>query len=120
MSETPDSGMSLVDREGALKRLGNDQQLFNDFILIFLEDTPELLSKLEFGLRNDNARQVTDSAHSLKGLISNFGAEACVDIASKIEVGGRNGDISQCSAEFERLKPLFERLKNELEAMLNG
>lgn len=117
MSDNSDQHAPLVDEEGALKRLGHDRQLFNEFITIFLEDTPDLIEKMEQGIAQKKPTVVSGSAHSLKGLMSNFGAQACVDVAWKIETAGRAGNIDQCEAEYEDFEPLYQRLKNELQSM---
>ena len=73
----------LVDEDGTLKRLDGDRQLFSEFISIFLEDSDVLMGEIGDGLQNDDALKVCKSGHALKGLISNFGAKECVDIALK-------------------------------------
>lgn len=117
MNENSTSISPLVDQAGTLKRLGNDRQLFVEFIAIFLEDTPALLNTMKKGIANDDPVDVSRSAHALNGIISNFGAQECVEVAWKIEAAGRSGDVSQCASDFERFEPLFQRLKNELQSI---
>lgn len=114
-NENPPS--QLVDEEGALKRLGGDRSLFDEFISIFLEDSPELLSEIRQGLKSDDANAVGKNAHSLKGLMSNFGAKECVEVALKIELAGRAGEVAECDDDFQRLEHLHGQLASELKSL---
>ena len=105
---------SLVDQEGALQRLGGDHQLFNEFITIFVEDFPTLLDEIRSGLATGDASSVEKSAHSYKGLVSNFGAKECVELALNLELAGRAGDVSECDEEFGKLEALNEQLVDQL------
>ena len=118
MSMTDNEPNQLVDEEGSLKRLGGDRQLFCEFISIFMEDSEVLMKEICDGLQNADADKVSKSGHALKGLISNFGAKECVDTAFKLELAGRTGDVSMCKADFEKLKELHNRMKEELQALV--
>ena len=107
----------LVDIDGALQRLGGDRQLFKEFITIFLEDSPALLKEIGEGLANNDPTGVEMTAHSLKGLMSNFGAKDCVDVALKIELAGRVGSVDSCDEDFRKLELLHSRLTDELKTL---
>jgi len=117
MSEINDRQEQLVDQAGALKRLGGDRQLFNEFITIYMEDSPMLMEELRSGLSSNNACLVEKSAHSLKGLMSNFGAKECVELALKIELAGRAGSVTDCKGDFKKLEALNEQLMEELKTL---
>jgi len=116
MGANGDRQSQLVDQNGTLRRLGGDQQLFNEFITIFIEDSPTLLEELRSGLSSQNAASVEKSAHSLKGLMSNFGAKECVELALKIELAGRAGVVTDCEDDFGKLQTLHAQLTDELKA----
>ena len=107
----------LVDEEGALKRLGGDRQLFSEFISIFMEDSEILMNQIGEGLKDTDAEKVCQSGHAFKGLVSNFGAKECVDVALRLELAGRAGDVSSCEEDFETLKQLHVQMKDELKAL---
>ena len=107
----------LVDEEAALKRLGGDRQLFQEFISIFMEDSEVLVGEIGDSLRTADSNQVSKSGHALKGLVSNFGAKELVDVAFKLEQAGRTGDVSTCDNDFEKLKQLHVQLRNELQSL---
>jgi len=116
MSSNKDQQESLVDKTGALQRLGGDRQLFSEFITIFLEDSPELIANIRKGLETNDATTVEKNAHSLKGLISNFGAKECVELALKLELAGRAGSVEDCDDDLDTLEQLHYRLTKELQA----
>lgn len=94
----------VFDAEGALNRLGGDQELLNELVQFFLEDVPVLLDQIRDGLRDGNAVLVERGAHSLKGLSANFGAQEAVDAALAVEQFGRDGDLSAAAAALPRLE----------------
>ena len=107
----------LVDEDGALKRLGGDRQLFNEFISIFMEDSEILMGEIGDSLKSADTEQVCKSGHALKGLVSNFGAKEFVDVALKLELAGRAGDVSMCESDYLKLKNLHSQLKEELQSL---
>ena len=117
MNRSKDQQDQLVDQEGALRRLGGDGQLFREFITIFLEDSPTLLEEIRSGVDAGNATSVERSSHALKGLMSNFGAKECVEVALKLELAGREGAVDDCSKELKKLELLHEQLKDELKSL---
>lgn len=95
---------STYDYDATLERLGGDAELFVDLVRFFLEDAEMLLAKMEQGLASKDARAVEISAHSLKGLCSNFDARRAVAAAYAIEESARAGklaDAPQSCAEFK-------------------
>ncbi len=109
-----DESKKLLDLDSALKRLGGDQELFKEFVAIFLEDAPGMMKEIEDGLNGNDAGAVEKSSHALKGLVSNFGAKECVDVSLKLEKAGREGDLSKSPKDFGKLQTLYETLCAEL------
>lgn len=73
---------TLIDREGALARMGGDASLLREMARFFMEDAPPLLQTVKTERTGENA---TRAAHSLKGLASNFGAATVTELARKLE-----------------------------------
>jgi HPt (histidine-containing phosphotransfer) domain-containing protein len=113
-------GDAAYDYEGTLERLGGDVELFGDLVRFFLDDAAELLGRLEAGLAAKDARIVELSAHSLKGLCSNFGARRAVASAYAIEECARAGklaDAPESCAQFkEAVAQLIDALRRRLAA----
>ena len=110
------SGEALVDYDASMRRLGGDKELFAEFVQIFMTDAPRLVSDLEIAVESGDCRAVHQAAHSLKGLMSNFGAKPCCALALEFEVAGREQDVSSVKDEVPKLKQIFNRLCDELRA----
>lgn len=103
-----------AEYEESLKRLGGDEELYRDFVEIFFQDAPKLLSGIVNGSKASDCRKIETSAHAFKGLVSNFGARELVSLAYSIEQNGRNGDLEAIAVEVPELTVLYERLCDEL------
>ena len=104
----------LVEYEASLRRLGDDRELFIEFIEIFMKDSPKLLEDICTAVKSVDCGLLEKSAHALKGLMSNFGAKPCCDCAQRFELAGRNREIGSVSQELSMLKQWYEKLCSEL------
>lgn len=104
----------VFDREGALSRLGGDEDLFKDLVGFFLEDSPALLEAVRQGVEQRDASAVERGAHALKGLVANFGATLAVEAASSLESIGRRGRMDDAPRALERLEKEVEILTQSL------
>lgn len=100
--------------ETALKRLGDDHELLRNMIEYFLEDAPELLGQLPELLESGNWDEATRTAHSLKGLCSNFEAVTVTETARELEHACRaqQDDVAQT------LLPVLQEQVAELQTAL--
>ena len=62
----------LSKKEEVLARLGGDETLLHEIVQMYFEDYPVLLSHVERAIATNSASSLTQAAHDLKGLISNF------------------------------------------------
>jgi two-component system sensor histidine kinase/response regulator len=96
---------SIIDLPGCLKRLGGDEELFQEFVQVFDEDAPQLMTLLRESIRTRNGSDWERAAHGLRGLTANFGARAAVAAASRLEeigAGGRWNDAEHAVDQLER------------------
>jgi two-component system, sensor histidine kinase and response regulator len=98
---------AIFDYDGALKRLGGDEELFREIAQFFLEDSPGLIDQLRSALAVRDATSAERAAHSLKGLAGNFGAKQAVETALAIEVLAKDGKLAET-------RPLLEPLEQEM------
>lgn len=112
VSPTASSRVAVVlDLDGALRRLGNDRDLFCEFVGFFEEDAPKLMAQFESAISQTARDTLERSAHSLKGLASNLGADAVSDVAGRAEKLARSGHLTDC-------QNLLPELRQELETLL--
>jgi HPt (histidine-containing phosphotransfer) domain-containing protein len=99
------------DYEGTLKRFGQDERLFNEMVGFFFDDAPKWLDSIRAGMAKNDLQQIHRGAHTIKGMVSNFGAARVMAAAAQIEqhVAMRN------LAAAQRALPLLEEALDELE-----
>jgi two-component system, sensor histidine kinase and response regulator len=101
----------------ALQRLNGNTALLATLAGFFLEDAPQLLEDLHEGLRKNSPRQITQSAHRLRGLASSFEASRVMELTSEIEnLSGSDAAahleelVLQLDEEFARLMESLQKL----------
>lgn len=106
--------LPVINLAPALERLGNDRQLLREMAQFYLEDAPQLLAELQRGLNEGDVELVTRSAHSLKGLSSNFDGERAQEAARQVESCGRAGRLADCDKGFAELQAEVQQVIGEL------
>lgn len=110
----------LFDREAALARVGDDEELLLELVRIFLDDYPLNLSAIRSALAEGNPKGVEHAAHTLKGSVANFGADQVVKEAYELERMGRNGDIAHANENLQRLASVLAILDDELRPLASS
>ena len=106
--------LNLVAYDESLGRLGGDVELFKEFVQIFYEDSPQLLEKMFVAVDATDHDSVAKSAHAFKGLVSNFGAKPCCELALEFELAGKNKTSETMVGQKERMQHLYDLLCSEL------
>lgn len=104
----------LFDREAALARVGDDEELLTELIKIFLDDYPNSMSAIDEAVAKHDPSRLERAAHTLKGAVANFGADAVVKEAYELEQQGRSGDLSHATENLTRLHETIRQLDYEL------
>jgi HPt (histidine-containing phosphotransfer) domain-containing protein len=106
-----------IDRELALMRVGGDEELLREVAALFLENETLMMDAIRGALLAGDAASVELNAHSLKGSISNFGADDAVAIALSIESLGRERALNGAWQKFDQLEKAMHELRPELERL---
>ena len=112
--EEPAGIQAPMDFSAALRWVDGDRALLTELIEIFLEDCPIRLHELAQAVKEGNAIGVRQTAHSLKGMVSGFGASSAHGLANEMEILGKAGDLSQASDLLSMLLLEFARVMNYL------
>jgi HPt (histidine-containing phosphotransfer) domain-containing protein len=104
----------VMDRELALSRVGGDAQLLRELAVLFLEEYPRVLGELRSAVDRGDAAAVERAAHALKGCIANFGAQAAVETAFRVEALGRDRKLQEVSQAVQSLELALIALQTEL------
>lgn len=105
----------VIDHADAMKRLGNDTDLFQEFVGFYDEDSKILLSQINEAIESKNAEQLQHAAHSLKGLAANLGAMRVVEAAFVLEQTGKSGAMKNATEELISLNREMTRLNRSLQ-----
>jgi len=97
----------ILDLEGLLGRLGQDRDLADEVIRVFLEDAPKKISGLKQAVSQGEATLAKRLAHTLKGASANVGANALNRFARAAEEAAGAGDLDEVG---RLLKPLQEEM----------
>ena len=95
---------------------GEDTETTRELIDLFLYETPEQLDTLQDALKNNNANNLFQAAHSLKSSCAMLGALPMAALCEQLEGYGRAGDTSDvvrktCAnlvAEFARVQAALQ------------
>lgn len=104
----------LFNKDAALARVGDDEELLAELVKIFLDDYPNSMRAIESAVQSQDPPKLERAAHTLKGAVANFGAEAVVNEAFRLECLGRSGDLSAASESLSRLHNVIRKLEDEL------
>ena len=99
-----------------LRRMGADVDLLSSMVDYFLEDSPLLIEELKQRIDAGDAGEACRVAHSLKGLCSNFEAEAATRAGAVVEAACFAERLDEASA---LIAPLTEQVR-QLSLALTG
>jgi len=109
-------GQEPIDTASALARVGGDVEVLKEVAAVFLEELPESLRSLREAVTAGDAHAIERAAHKLKGSVGNFAAHPAFEAALKLEVLGRDGNLSEAEPAYLELEKEIIRLKS---AMVN-
>ncbi|MDX1707147.1 MAG: response regulator [Desulfobacterales bacterium] len=103
--------------DGLLKSFENDHNLFGELVDIFINDYPRMLNTLRDTLKSSDAKTLTRTAHSLKGMLRNFQAEAAADTAYILEKMGREETLDDADQIVDSLAHQLEQVAQKLQQL---
>lgn len=106
-----------LDFEVALARTGGDLDLLRDIAALFLNCCDQWMTEIHEAVAREDAQAVEHGAHTLKGSVATFGAEAVVEAAFHLEQLGRRRDLTVVAKAVHTLEIALAGLRPELEAL---
>ena len=101
---------TIIDRTVLLERFEGDLLLLQEIAELFLEDCPRRMHAVREALAAGDAAALHAAAHSLKGSVGNFGGGDAVAAARRLEMMGRDGDLTEAPAACAALEEAIARL----------
>jgi two-component system sensor histidine kinase/response regulator len=108
---------NLLDKENLIKSFENDRGLFKELVEIFVNDYPHMIDSLRKSLKDTDAKTFSRTAHSLKGMLRNFRAEAAADTAFDLEKRGKQGELDGTDQIIENLAGQLDEVAQKLQAL---
>ena len=112
-----------LNADGLIRSFENDQQLFEELVEIFLDDFPQMLNTLRDSLMSSDAKTFKRTAHSLKGMLRNFQAEAAAETAFELEQIGEQGKLDDADRIVDSLAAQLDdvaRKRKEVVKKISG
>ena len=113
----PDEQEPVLNKQAALELCDDDEELFLEIVVAYLEDAIEHSRQLLFALEAGDAHEVEERAHALKGASANICAGPVREAALQLERAGRNKDLSQTPQLYKVFKKEFQRLLEYLKSL---
>jgi two-component system sensor histidine kinase/response regulator len=116
---TPATAMRrrALDRELALSRVGGDLELLQEIAMLFLSDSERMLREVDKAVSARDAKALDRAAHTVKGCVSNFGAQGLYDASLTLERMGRSGDLSNMELAHQTLRVEMAQLEADLRVL---
>ena len=95
--------------------LGMEQDEMSELLVIYIESTESDLVKLQQALIEGDAKQVADSAHSIKGASANLGFMDIFSVAKNLEQKARENSLEGLADEVHILKDRLSLLEKSID-----
>src|SRR5262245_15793513 len=103
-----------IDCAVLLQGIDGNSKLLCKLIDIFAAELPKLMSRIRRAIAKQDARGLRDAAHALKGAVGNFDHDAPFEAVRKLEEMGRENQLSDAQAMFQRVKKEMAHLTRSL------
>ncbi len=100
----------------AVHRLGGEESLLRELIIVFFEDYPRFAARLTRGLEQADFGAMCEAAHSLKGSLAYLGAPEVAARALELEKAVGQENLPEATARTERLMVDIECLRKMMSA----
>ena len=110
----------LFEEAELMERVDDDVEFLADTVQMLESDGRALMVELKTAVASGDAPAIGRTAHTLKGMISNFCAPAVQTLALDVEQAGKAGDGAGAAAASAKLEPGLEALIVELVAFVRA
>jgi PAS domain S-box-containing protein len=107
-----------LNEDVLIKSFKDDHSLFKELVEIFVNDYPQMLTSLRKSLKATDAKTFTRTAHSLKGMLRNFEAEAAADTAFDLEKKGKQGGLDGTDQIIDSLAGQLDEVARNLQQLV--
>ncbi len=113
-TENDETVPNYFDREKALERMDNDEELLAELVGIFIEEAQGYLECCTEALKKSDFETAYRAAHSLKGSAANISAEDLSEKAYAMEMAMREKKMENADVLLENISKSMQHTKNVL------
>ena len=118
------SSLPTIDHEAIanLRALSPDDGdvFLKEILAIFIDDTPVRIAELNTSRASGDASAFVRAAHSIKGSSSNVGAAELRALAERLEHDAKQKGLVDTEGSVIEVAAAFERVKAELQKLINA
>ncbi len=111
---SPADSQQLIDWQAALRAVNGDTPILRAVAGAVLEETPQLVIRLQAALEVGNCEAVQQAAHAIGGTMRTFEADSLIQLAAELEEKARTRDLTGAEGIFRRLQDQIDRALGEL------
>jgi len=100
--------LPIFDRSVALHHTGDDDEILEQILRMFLEQGPERMALVESALARSQAKDLEREAHGLKGTAATLGMEELRQAAYAVERLGAEGRLEEAAAGVARMRAAMD------------
>ncbi len=117
-SENAEDIRPSLDKQTLIHAFDHDWGFFKEVVDLFISDYPRMMNDIQEAYKTGNTDALIRTAHSLKGMLRLFNAEAATRRALKLEEMGRQGELAGVQQEIESLSGELVMLKSTLQELI--
>ncbi|MGI9517044.1 MAG: Hpt domain-containing protein [Pirellulaceae bacterium] len=110
--------MPIIDTRQLLEQIEGDDDLLQETSTMLCEEAEQAISRLQQALASSDLAQLKSEAHSVKGMLSNFFADAACETAYKLECLQDSSDFSAVNVLLEQLQQQMATMQGELQQLI--
>ncbi len=111
---------SLTGAEPIVNAVGGNLALLARVSEAFARQTPALLAQIREAILAGDGEALFQSAHKMKGAVSNFEGDPSLDLSMMLETAAREGDFARATTILQRLEPAAYALERRISAVAQG
>lgn len=96
------------------------EEVFQDLIISYLEDTPHLLKGIESGITTQNCELVKINAHTLKSSSITLGAKSLSQLCKMLEQSTTKCDLDEADILFTSILAEYKKVENTMRALVKN
>ncbi len=113
------SNYKIIDHEELLLKMDQlGKNSFIDILELYAKEIPDKISGLSSAVENNDREKIRFEAHSLKGVVSNFGSGQFLELCRELEQNSSNYKTADLKSVFERMKSVSDKYLDELKRFL--